>query len=75
MANPGALAAGTDGERVVVYVGTPGGVFTTEGIANTSRGEFIESISAEYSILGGGGVYRLTSILFSDFTYLPIINH
>jgi hypothetical protein len=27
----------------------------------------------EYGILGGG-VYRLTSILYSKFTYLPIIN-
>ena len=73
MTNPGALAAGTDGERVVIYVGTPGGVVTSEGLASTAGVENIDSTAVEYGILGGG-VYRLTSILFSDFTFLPIIN-
>ena len=73
MANPGALAAGTDGKRIVIYVGTPGGLVTSEGSASTAGAEIIDSTAVEYGILGGG-VYRLTSILYSKFTYLPFIN-
>jgi photosystem II stability/assembly factor-like uncharacterized protein len=70
MTNPGALAAGTDGERVVIYVGSPGGVVTTEGLINTAGGDFIESTAAENKILGGG-VYRLTNVLYGKVIYLP----
>jgi photosystem II stability/assembly factor-like uncharacterized protein len=67
-----AMVANSDGLRSRLYLGSPGGVVTTEGSASTATAENIESTVMDYSVLGGG-VYRLTSVLPSDFTYLPII--
>ena len=72
MAFPGALAAGTDGERIAIYVGTPGGVVTAEGSASTAGAEIKDNTTVEYGILGGG-VYRLTNVLYSKVIYLPSI--
>ena len=67
-----ALVANSDSQRTRLYLGTPGGVVTSEGLASTARTEIIESSALEYSVLGGG-VYRLTSILYSDHVYMPLV--
>jgi hypothetical protein len=67
-----ALVANSDSQRTRLYLGTPGGVVTTEGLAHTSAIEIIESCAMEYSVLGGG-VYRLTSILYTDSVFLPLV--
>jgi photosystem II stability/assembly factor-like uncharacterized protein len=72
MAHPIALAAGTDRERVVIYVGSPGGVVTTAGLAHTSGVEILESIPGRGSVLGGG-VYRMTTRLPNHWVYLPLV--
>ncbi len=72
MTRPVALAAGTDGERVVLYVGSPGGVVATAGLANTSGAEILESIPGRGSVLGGG-VYRMTTRLPKHWVYLPLV--
>jgi len=55
---PTVLAAGTDGERVVVYVGTPGGMVVQANLEE---------------MLLGAGVYRWTSRLPTARVYLPLI--
>ncbi len=69
MTRPIALAAGNDGERVVLYVGTPGGMVSQAGeqIASTPN-----AISGDVTILGSG-VYRLTTLLPADGVYLPLV--
>jgi len=55
---PTRLATATDGERVVLYVGSPGGMvaqFTPE------------------EVLLGAGVYRWTSLLPTNRVYLPLV--
>jgi hypothetical protein len=71
MTRPGALAAGTDGERVLLYVGSPGGIVTTEGLDNRSP-EILEPIPGRGSVLGGG-VYRYTTLLPDHQIYLPLL--
>jgi len=51
------LATATDGERVVVYVGTPGGVVQID----------------QDDVLRGAGVYRWTSRLPTARLYLPLV--
>ena len=68
---PGALAAGTDGERVLLYVGSPGGIVTTPGLASRSE-ERAEPIPGRGSVLGGG-VYRYTTLLPGHQIYLPLL--
>ncbi len=69
MTRPIALAAGTDGERVVLYVGTPGGMVSQAGeqIASTPN-----ALSGDVTILGSG-VYRLTTLMPTDGVYLPLV--
>jgi len=67
-----ALVANSDSQRTRLYLGTPGGVVTTEGSAATTGAAIIESSALEYSVLGGG-VYRLTSILYTDHVYMPLV--
>jgi photosystem II stability/assembly factor-like uncharacterized protein len=67
---PGALAAGSDGERVVIYVGIP--VVSSEQSARMSTANGIKSTSADANMIGGG-VYRLTMILHTDWVYLPLV--
>ena len=71
---PLSLATGTDGERVVLYIGSPGGVIQTESQAETQTSLFSNTIfgGGVYRLLGGG-VYRLTSLLPTEFVYLPSI--
>jgi hypothetical protein len=62
---PISLAAGTDGERVVVYAGTAGGV----AVAGAQVAS--DPIPGWGSILGGG-VYRYTSLVGGHWVYLPL---
>lgn len=68
---PEILSAVTDGERSILYMGTPGGLVNTaeEGTA-LSREDTIPGLGS----ISGGGVYRLTQRL-GDITqiYLPMI--
>ncbi|MBU0492599.1 MAG: IPT/TIG domain-containing protein [Chloroflexi bacterium] len=54
---PISLATGTDGERVVLYIGTPGGMV---------------QVTLE-DVLRGAGVYRWTSRLPTARVYLPLV--
>ena len=66
---PEILTAATDGERSILYMGTPGGLVNSAGVPTATS---LNAASVEYNILGGG-VYRLTSILYSDRVYLPLV--
>jgi hypothetical protein len=68
---PTAMAAGTDGERVMVHIGSAGGMappVTTTYAA--LRGE-ADLCTSTYSALGSG-VYRYTSRLSAHRIYLPL---
>lgn len=80
---PTSLAAGTDGERVVVYVGSPGGAVPVEG---QSTGVFGLATEASGVIPGLGevkpkgvyrwsvaGVYRWATRPLNQRVYLPLI--
>lgn len=69
MTFPIALAAGADGERVVLYVGTPGGMVSQAGAQTASTPN---AISGDVTILSGG-VYRLTIPLPTNWVYLPLV--
>ena len=66
---PEILTAATDGERSILYMGTPGGLVSSAGVQTETT---LDTASGEYSILGGG-VYRLTSVLPTDWVYLPLV--
>jgi hypothetical protein len=68
------LASGTDGERVIVYVGSPGGFVPTAGRAPTGQATFPASVLAQ-SIALGGGVYRWTSLQPEHWVYMPRVFH
>jgi photosystem II stability/assembly factor-like uncharacterized protein len=66
---PEMLAGTADGERVAIYMGTFGGLATSvEGQAVRSW----NTTAADASIFGGG-IYRLTSALPTDWVYLPFV--
>ncbi len=69
---PTAMAAGTDGERVMTYMGTPGGMVSV-GVGNQAV-DLVRAAATdeEYSALGAG-VYRLTTLLPTDWIYLPSV--
>ena len=62
-----ALAAGSDGARVAVYVGTSGGTATAG-----ARGNVAIAATADNIVLGAG-VYRLTTRLPNQWMYLPVV--
>jgi hypothetical protein len=64
---PEILTAASDGERSILYMGTPGGLVSSAG---TQTENTLVAASQEYSILGGG-VYRLTKLIYDEFIYLP----
>ena len=66
---PVRLATATDGERVVLYIGSPGGMASQVDTQSTLISEAV----LVGPTLFGGGVYRLTSLLPTDWLYLPII--
>jgi len=65
---PTRLATASDGERVVLYNGSPGGLaYQTDTRAMTTN-----AIQTDFTIFGGG-VYRLTTLLPTDWVYLPLV--
>jgi photosystem II stability/assembly factor-like uncharacterized protein len=63
---PELMVAGSDGERVVVYIGTPGGIASTAQLLS-------DPIPGKGDLLAGG-IYRLTSAIGAYYwTYLPLI--
>jgi photosystem II stability/assembly factor-like uncharacterized protein len=62
------LAAGSDDERVVVYVGISGGVVSPQSQAAAAS----DVIPGRGSVMGGG-VYRMTTRLLNQRVYLPLI--
>jgi hypothetical protein len=66
---PRHLATATDGERVMLYIGSPGGLATQAG---TQISLLSNAILAETTIFGGG-VYRLTTLLPDHWVYLPLV--
>ncbi len=62
-----ALATGSDGERVAVYVGTSGGT-ATAGAASTAS-----TVAQTDSTVLGAGVYRSIARLPHQRVYLPLI--
>jgi photosystem II stability/assembly factor-like uncharacterized protein len=65
---PTAMNVGVDGERMIVYIATPGGVVSSEARMAQLSG----AIPGRGSVLGGG-VYRLTTVLPDRWVYLPLI--
>ncbi len=61
------LSAASDGERSVLYIGTPGGLVTGAG------GQAVTNTPQNQSSIFGGGVYRLTTLLPDNWLYLPIV--
>ena len=65
---PEVLAAATDGERSILYMGTPGGLVNTAG-AEMSMGR---TSTVDRVGIVGGGVFRLTTHIDSIKIFLPI---
>lgn len=65
---PSLLVVGTDGERSVIYLGTPG------GLISSAERQSAETIPGRGNVFGGG-VYRLTTTLFNERIALPIVLH
>jgi hypothetical protein len=62
------LAAGSDDERVVVYVGISGGVVSPQ-----SQAAAVSDGIPDQSEIRPAGVYRLTTRLPTDWMYLPLV--
>jgi len=62
---PTRLATATDGERVVLYIGSAGGLASQAALSSNA-------VLGQSTILGGG-VYRLTTRLPTDWVYLPLV--
>jgi hypothetical protein len=62
------LAAGSDDERVVVYVGISGGVVSFQSQALAAS-----DVIPDQGEIRPGGVYRLTTRLPTDWVYLPVL--
>ncbi len=67
---PEILVGASDGERAIVYMGIPGGLASSAGTISSNQ---FTPLSGGVYRLQGGGVYRLTILLPTDFVYLPII--
>jgi hypothetical protein len=66
---PEFLAAASDGERSVIYLGSFGGLVSSVEAQAVSA---LEAVPEEASVLGGG-VYRLALLLDSHSVYLPLV--
>ncbi|MBN2148398.1 MAG: hypothetical protein JW726_13500 [Anaerolineales bacterium] len=65
------LDGGTDGERLILYIGTAGGfVSSLPGVQITS---VLDTIPGRGNLLGAG-VYRLTTRLPTEWVYLPLLS-
>ncbi len=69
---PTALAAGSDGQRVMTYIGTPGGMVSPMSGTGTMHLEAVGARASEYGALGGG-VYRYTTVQPDHHVYLPLV--
>jgi photosystem II stability/assembly factor-like uncharacterized protein len=69
---PSALASGTDGERVIVYVGSPGGIVSTVTDTLILDAASPGTIPGRGIVLSGG-VYRYTSLQPGHWVYLPLV--
>jgi photosystem II stability/assembly factor-like uncharacterized protein len=65
---PEILAAASDGERNVIYLGTPGGMVTPKDVQTALP---LDTIPGRGSVMGGG-VYRFTSLPPDYLLYLPL---
>jgi photosystem II stability/assembly factor-like uncharacterized protein len=68
------LAAGSDGDRLIIYVGTKGGNVASVPDTRAAIAKPEGEIPGLGSVLGGG-VYRWTSLLGGYRVYLPLILH
>jgi photosystem II stability/assembly factor-like uncharacterized protein len=66
---PEILTAVSDGVRTILYLGTPGVLVTSAGMQTAS---LLDSIPGRSSILGGG-IYRITSVLPTNWIYMPSV--
>jgi hypothetical protein len=67
------ISGGSDGERVIIYVGTKGGTVSAVPGAGALAAAPAGSIPGRGSILGGG-VYRMTLLPFDSYqVYLPLV--
>jgi hypothetical protein len=66
---PEILTAASDGERSVIYMGTPGGMVTPVDVQTALQ---LDTIPGRGSVMGGG-VYRMTTRLPTDWVYLPLL--
>jgi hypothetical protein len=69
ISRPEILVGASDGNRSLIYLGIPGGLPTSVG-GQTTRA--LDAIPGRGSLLGGG-VYRLTTLLSTDWVYLPLV--
>jgi photosystem II stability/assembly factor-like uncharacterized protein len=66
---PDVLVSATDGERIMLYLGTRGGLVSDLGLAGTA-GEIIPG----WGSVMGGGVYRMTMAPPGSYqVYLPVV--
>jgi len=68
-----AIAAGSIGERVMVYVGSSGGVVVPSSQDRSVIQDTDKNLT-DSNELKGGGVYRLTKVLSDNWLYLPFIS-
>jgi hypothetical protein len=66
---PEILTAASDGERNVIYMGTPGGMVTPVDVQTALP---LDTIPGRGSVMGGG-VYRFTTLLPDHLVYLPLL--
>ncbi|HEY74789.1 MAG TPA: hypothetical protein G4O00_01230 [Thermoflexia bacterium] len=66
---PEILAAASDGERTVIYLGSPGGLVTS---IEQQSALSLNTIPGRDSVLGSG-VYRLAMRLPNHWVYLPLV--
>ena len=69
MTRPIALAAASDDERTIIYIGSPGGLVTSIG---TQSAISLDTVPGRGSVLGSG-VYRMTMPLPNPWVYLPLV--
>jgi photosystem II stability/assembly factor-like uncharacterized protein len=68
---PRVMASATDGERIVVYSASPGGMAAAEQAALRAMG-LMGDIPGQGSVMGGG-VYRTTLRPLDQHVYLPLV--
>ena len=68
MPRPRMLSAASDGERSIIYLGTPGGLVYNP----LAQGLMMTDALPGLGSLGGAGIYRLVSAIQSERIYLPL---